>query len=131
MIDTSVLVSIERKRISAADFINSLDDEATIASITASELLMGLHRAATEEQRVRRQEFIDRVLSNAGTLAFDLEVAPVHAQLWANLTFRGQIVGLHDLIIAATALHYRLTVLTANVREFERVQGLSVQNPNV
>ncbi len=54
------------------------------------------------------------------------EVARIHAEVWARLEAAGAIIGAHDLWIAATALAHGLTVMTANVGEFERVPGLSV-----
>jgi tRNA(fMet)-specific endonuclease VapC len=41
---------------------------------------------------------------------------------------RQQNIGPNDLVIAATALTARATVVTANVREFARVEGLAVEN---
>jgi len=42
------------------------------------------------------------------------------------LAKRGQMIGAHDLIIAATARYHDLSVLTDNVQEFSRVPGLRV-----
>ena len=73
LIDTSVLIDIERRNISASQFITELNDQAAIASITASELLMGLHRAVAEQQRQRRQQFIETVLAQTEVASFDLK----------------------------------------------------------
>ena len=43
-----------------------------------------------------------------------------------GLMGQGQLIGAHDLIIAATALHHGLTLLTDNVAEFHRVPALNV-----
>jgi tRNA(fMet)-specific endonuclease VapC len=54
------------------------------------------------------------------------EVARMHAETWAKLEATGEMIGVHDLWIAATALTHGLRVATTNAREFERVSGLSV-----
>jgi predicted nucleic acid-binding protein len=56
-------------------------------------------------------------------------VARVHAQLWADLAARGEVLGAHDLWIAATALVYGLGVFTNDRRGFDRVRGLRVVAP--
>lgn len=48
-------------------------------------------------------------------------------RVWARLATSGQIIGVHDLLIAATALANGYDVLTDNVREFQRVSDLTVR----
>jgi len=57
---------------------------------------------------------------------FDLANARCHARLWADLELRGQMIGAHDLQIAAAALAFGHDLGTLNVREFQRVTGLRV-----
>ena len=59
-------------------------------------------------------------------LNVDEEVARVHAGLFSDLAARGQIIGAHDLWIAATAMSHNHAVLTANTAEFIHVEGLEV-----
>jgi tRNA(fMet)-specific endonuclease VapC len=59
-------------------------------------------------------------------LPFDLEIARVHSRIWADLASRGEVIGAHDLLIAATALFHQHAVATGNVREFGRVESLDV-----
>ena len=94
--------------------------------VTVSELLIGVHRANTEERRQRRSAFVEAVISGVGVLDFTIESARVHAEIYADLAKKGQMIGAHDLIIAATARHHGLSILTDNVDEFSRVPGLQV-----
>jgi tRNA(fMet)-specific endonuclease VapC len=57
-------------------------------------------------------------------LPVDLGCARAHAQLWAELRQAGAVIGSHDLWLAATCVAHGLTMITANMREFERVPGL-------
>jgi tRNA(fMet)-specific endonuclease VapC len=59
-------------------------------------------------------------------LEFTVAAARVHAEIHAELAKKGQMIGAHDLIIAATACCHDLSMLTDNVQEFSRVPGLRV-----
>ena len=125
LIDTSILVELERAdALSPPEFE---DEEVFLSAISASELLHGVERASNATRRARRQVFVERVLESVPVLAFDLEVARVHARVWADLSRRGAMIGGHDLIIAATALRHDLAVVTRNRGEFTRVEGLDVR----
>ena len=49
--------------------------------------------------------------------------------LWAQLSEAGQMIGPHDLLVAAAAIHRRWAVATFNAGEFRRVPGLEVVEP--
>jgi predicted nucleic acid-binding protein len=59
-------------------------------------------------------------------MPFGLLEARRHAQLWAELTRKGKMIGAHDLIIAATALAHDFHLATLNATEFRRVPGLKL-----
>lgn len=123
LIDTSIFVAIERRELSAADVP---DEAVVISAVTASELLHGVHRADSARRRSRRTAFVEAIFASVPVLPFGLEVARLHAQLWADLRARGALIGAHDLLIGATALAHDLTVATRNERHFGRIEGLSV-----
>jgi tRNA(fMet)-specific endonuclease VapC len=124
LVDTSVLIDAER----GGQALNEIPDDAErlISVITASELLHGVHRAIDDRMRTRRRVFVERVLSTFELIPIDIEVARSHAEIAARLEAAGEVIGMHDLWIAATALVHGLQVATTNAREFERVPGLSV-----
>ncbi|MCW5853929.1 MAG: type II toxin-antitoxin system VapC family toxin [Anaerolineae bacterium] len=131
LIDSSIIIAMERRRLPHSMLADLAPDEpVAMASITASELLAGVYRADSLERRVRREAFVEGILSRVPILPFDLQVARVHAQLWAQLTAMGQLIGAHDLLIAATAFAHDYSVLTDNLRDFRRVPGLVVHQPS-
>lgn len=131
LIDTTVLVSLERRGGQFEEFAFRLaETDLAIATITISELLLGVHRAKPEQRRVQRENYVESVLAKLTTYPFDSSVARVHAGLWAELSARGEIIGPHDLIIAVTAQMLGYSILTENVREFSRVPGLEVRTPD-
>jgi tRNA(fMet)-specific endonuclease VapC len=131
LIDSSALITLERRGRSL-ESVNDVvpAEQGAIASITASELLIGDHRASTPERRRRRETFFATVLEYFPVVPFDLQVARTHARIWAELASDGQMIGPNDLLIAATALTYGYSVLTENLRHFERVPDLIVQEPD-
>jgi tRNA(fMet)-specific endonuclease VapC len=123
LIDTSVLVDAERGR-AALERVST--DECLISVVSVSEFIHGIHRAVDAARRTRRQVFVEQVLGELEAVPITIEVARVHAYIWVQLEAAGEIIGMHDLWIAATALAHGLRVATTNAREFERVPGLSV-----
>ncbi len=124
LIDTSVLINAERRGESLELAIG--EDERAISAITVSELLHGVHRASDDRVRVRREAFVEHLLASIEALAITTAVARAHAGIWASLEREGNLIGAHDLWIAATAITHGMSVATANVGEFERVPGLIV-----
>lgn len=126
VLDTSVFVALE-KQAGTFDFnVYKEHGDAFISAVTVSELLVGVHYADTEARRARRAAFVEAVLASLDVLDFTREIARLHAQLYASLKRKGQLIGAHDFMIAATALYYGFPVVTENLREFERIDGLQV-----
>jgi predicted nucleic acid-binding protein len=127
VLDTSVLVGVERARAGLERFFESQGDVTFgISAITASELLHGCHRARDPATRARRAAFVEAVLEMIPILPFGLAEARRHAELWAQLAGKGSPVGAHDMIIGATALARGDAVATLNVQEFRRMPGVEV-----
>ena len=127
VVDTSVWISLERSGRPIGTLLDAFpDQEIVIAAITASELLAGAHLANTSKRRQAREQVVAAIVRAVTVVPFDLTVAHVHAKLWAELTSRGDMIGAHDLQIAATAMALGHSVITLDVREFRRVPGLTV-----
>ena len=128
LIDASILIEVERGRLDLERHVEHRHDEQFLLSVvTASELLHGVHRAASADVRAKRSAFVEAVLHRFTLLPVDLATARTHARVWAELAAVGTLIGPNDLWLAATCLVHGLTIVTANIREFERVPGLDVQ----
>jgi tRNA(fMet)-specific endonuclease VapC len=137
LLDTTVFIDLERavRRLrpggAMAEVSRRLeqqlgpDEEVGIASITAAELLHGVHRAIPE-YRARREAFVEAALAAFPPLSFDLLAARAHARIWAELAAAGHHVGAHDRLVAATAITAGWRVGTANLRHFDHIVGLDV-----
>lgn len=125
VIDTDVLVLADRQRAALNLGRWSEYGSAYLSAVTASELMVGVHRAQTHEQRNRRNAFVESILAAIPILPFDLECARVHAQLVASIP-RSESIGAHDALIAATALRHGHSVLTNNGKDFRKLAGVLV-----
>ena len=124
LIDTSLFVCWERRKTAPELPKHALETEVFLSAMTLSELLHGVHRADTAQRRQTRQLRVDQVARTFSVLAFDKDVAITHAALWADMVKNGELIGSHDLIIAATAIHHGHVVVSQNERDFGRVPGL-------
>ena len=124
LIDTSVLVNVERRG-TALERVAG-EQERAISVITASELLHGVHRARDDHVRAGRQAFVEHVLAVIEPLPITTKIARGHALVWSALEREGQLIGAHDIWIAATALSHGMDLVTGNAADFERVPGLTV-----
>lgn len=125
LIDTDLLV--DREHGVGAPEVDRLlgEEERAISVVTVSELLHGVHRASGA-RRARRSAFVEHLLAGLQAIPITEPVARVHADVWAQLAKRGQVIGAHDLWIAATAIAHGLSLATGNAAEFRRVPGLQV-----
>jgi predicted nucleic acid-binding protein len=97
------------------------------SSITLGELVYGAYRHRTRTGVLLEQ--IDRtLLPNLTILPFNDDAARHYGELRAELERRGTPLDDADLRIAAIALSRNLIVVTGNVRHFQRVPGLAVEN---
>jgi len=127
ILDTSILIANERGKFDFSGFLRQFPSpQPLITAVTASELLHGVERAQDPVRRARRQQHVEQILTSILVQPFDLTQARCHARIWADLEMRGQMIGAHDLQIAAAGLALGHEVATLNVREFQRATGLRV-----
>jgi tRNA(fMet)-specific endonuclease VapC len=100
-------------------------DDFAISIITAAELTYGIEKS---QHRQRNAEKLARLRSEFITVAFDEDAVAHYGRIRADLERRGTPIGPLDQLIAAHALSLDLTLITNNVREFERVRGLRFEN---
>ena len=125
ILDTSVLVSVERGRSKLDALIND-DDDVSIAAITAAELWVGV-ALADPRRRPKRATFVEQVLATIPVDDYDLEVARAHADLLVESRQAGRARGAHDLLIAATAVARTRELVTLDRAGFEGLAGVHVR----
>ena len=126
--DTSILISLEKAESRIDDFVVGREAESFgISVVSVSELLHGVHRADTERRRVKRESYVERIIDLFPMYPFDLAAGRIYARIWANLAQKHLTVGAHDLVIAATAISLGFSVVTLNLRDFEKIEGITVE----
>ena len=99
--------------------------EICISAITYAELVHGVEKsAAVEKNRLA----LTLLLSNIEIIDFDSDAADEYGNIRAALEKAGTPIGPLDMMIAGHARSLSYTVVTNNVREFERVSGLRIEN---
>ena len=109
------------------DWLKAIPREAQFTSaVTVGELFKGAYRSAAKERHLKNIE--ERVLPAVTTLPYDLSVARVFGKIRADLERSRNILPDADLQIAATALYHDLELVTGNLRHFERIPDLRLNN---
>src|ERR671914_544412 len=123
LLDTNQIVHYLRQEQRVVDDLQSRKQESLAASvISVAELYEGILRAVDPEAA---EQVLRNFLSEVTVLPVDEEIGRVFGQERARLRQVGLIMSDLDLLIAATALHNDLTLLTAD-QAFDRVQDLNV-----
>lgn len=125
ILDTTVLISVERARHALEDVIRD-DDDAAIAAVTVAELLVGVE-LATARRRAGRESLVRELLEGLTIEDYTAETARSHASLLVATRRQGRPRGAHDLIIAATALTTGRAVVTTDTRGFADLPGVEVR----
>ena len=100
-------------------------EDICISSITYAELVYGVEKSqAKEKNRIA----LMLLLSEIEILPYDDLAAQTYGVIRADLERKGTPIGPMDLLIAAHAKAKGFTIVTNNVREFERVEGLAVED---
>lgn len=107
-----------------AKLISIGEGQCAISSIVASELAFGVVKSGREDNKAN----LTRFLSLFDIVPFDDNSIWYYANLRHDLQSKGNIIGALDMLIAAHALALDATLVTNNVKEFERIQHLKVEN---
>jgi tRNA(fMet)-specific endonuclease VapC len=105
--------------------MNANADALCISTIVQMELLQGAALSARADHN--RQE-VERFCARLEVLAFDENAAAHSAEVRAVLQKKGQTIGAYDSLIAGHARSFGLVVVTHNIREFTRVDGLRCED---
>ena len=127
LLDTNICIYIiKRKPAHILHKFNSFSvGEIGIPAIVTAELLFGVQNSAYPE---RNRQALSNFLRPFEIIDFNYQAALSYAIIRQQLQSIGKPIGPLDMLIAAQALSLDVALITNNVREFERVQGLTVEN---
>jgi len=126
LLDTNIAIYVIKHRpIQVLETFNRHAGQLCISSITLAELFHGVEKSAKPDHNLRQvEDFVSRL----EVLEYGNKAAAHYGDIRANLERKGTPIGVNDLHIAAHARSEGLTLVTNNLREFERVEGLRVEN---
>ena len=101
-------------------------DEQFTSSVVIGELYKGAYRSQAQERHIDNIE--TRILPAVTVLPYDVATARVYGKLRAQLEQSGQVLADADLQIAATALYHDLELVTGNLRHFNRIDQLRIND---
>ncbi|MDO9164326.1 MAG: tRNA(fMet)-specific endonuclease VapC [Methylococcaceae bacterium] len=126
MLDTNIVIYvIKRRPIDVLATFNKHVGQLCISSITLAELLHGVEKSTQLEHNLRQvEDFVSRL----EVLDYTPKAAAHYGDIRANLEKQGKTIGVNDLHIAGHARSEGLILVTNNLREFERVEALRLEN---
>jgi len=101
--------------------LESQPDRIRIPAIVAAELVYGAQKS---EKAAQTMEKIGNFLRPLQIVPFDMEAAIFYGKIRASLEKTGNIIGLNDMIIAATVLAHNGTLVTSNIGDFSCIESL-------
>lgn len=122
MLDTSALIDL------ASLDPSSLPSRPSITAITLAELSVGPHAARSASVRAARQAHLQQAEADFEPIPFDSSAARAFGLVAAALRASGRkpAARAYDALIAAVAMSRELPVYTANPKDFEGIDGLTV-----
>lgn len=126
LLDTNIVIYVIKQRPAAAlATFNRHQGRMAVSSITVAELI---HGAEKSQHPARNLNVVEDFCSRLAVLPYTVEAAYHYGNIRAALEQSGQTIGVNDLHIAAHARSKGLTLVSNNLREFERVPGLLLEN---
>ena len=107
----------------AERLLSTPPSEIALPTVVLYDLEVGIAKSRAAK---KRRDQLDEMLSIVRLLPFDRAPADASARIRANLEALGTPIGPIDTLIAGTALAVGATLVTHNVKEFERVSGLRI-----
>lgn len=134
ILDSSTLITAERQGQNARQMLTTMsavtgDTEIALSVITLLELAHGAARADTTARKSNREQFIHELLTSLPIHPITIAIALRAGRIDGASQAKGIRLPLSDLLIGVTALELDYAVMTANLRHFQMVPGLSIVSP--
>ena len=127
MLDTDICIYIiKRKPLHVLERLELIQPgQLSMSAITFAELMNGAKKSQRVEANVSRLNALGEILE---ICSFDRQAALAYGDVRSSLEKRGEVIGPHDLLIAAHALSLDRILVTNNEKHFMRISGLRIDN---
>ena len=127
LLDTNICIYIIKKK--PAEVFEKFKEltigDVGISSITLAELQYGIEKSSIPE---KNREALEKFLTPIEIIDFGYEATVEYGKIRAELEQKGVPIGPLDMLIASHALSLDVILVTNNMREFERIAGLKIEN---
>ena len=125
LLDTCVCISMFRNEGNVRETIRKVGiEDCYISEITVAELYFGLAKSTDKKRKledIKEVQHLFRVIPAYSSFK-------EYGEIRHSLEHTGQRVDQFDLLIGATAIHHQMTLVTSNLKHFERIEGLTIEN---
>ena len=126
LLDTTLCLRVLRDRPAGLrERFNAEASSLCLSDVVFYELLCGAEKSARPAEN---RDAVERFAARLTVLPFDSAAAAHAANIRATLEQKGATIGAYDLLIAGHARSQGLIVVTGNLREFTRVEGLRTED---
>jgi tRNA(fMet)-specific endonuclease VapC len=127
MLDTNICIYIiKNKPLGVKEKLSLITPEdICLSSVTVSELFYGAEKSQYSQ---KNKEALENFLINFNIMDYGYEASKAYGKIRAHLEKTGDIIGAMDLMISAHALSLRTILVTNNIKEFKKVEGLKIEN---
>ena len=125
LLDTDTCIAILRQHPRAVARFRETSDELALSMIAVAELFFGAHASRHAEKNLER---VTVLLEQLTALGVERAAAERFGAIKADLRKRGEIIPDFDILIGAVALSNDATLVTHNLRHFQRIPGLVLED---
>jgi tRNA(fMet)-specific endonuclease VapC len=127
LLDADRIIQAARGQPLAAQTLRRISPwRVSVSWLTVAEVYEGAYNSVNPDLRIA---LFRNFLSPFRFIGLNDEISIQFAELRAVLRRRGEMISEFDVMVAATTLHYDLTVLTFNIRHFQRIPDLKLYQP--
>lgn len=126
LLDTDIIIySLKGNEAVKCNLRKHIDDPIKTTSVTLMELYYGAYKSQKVAANLARLKMIER---NMEIISPDEKAAEIYGMIKADLEGKGTSLDDFDIIIASCALVHNLTLVTNNIKHFNRIDGLRLAN---
>ena len=128
ILDTDFIIGYLREAPKIIEILSNYEENKTdlkTTIINVGELYKGAYLSAKVIENIEK---IDKFIKKVEILDLNIEIMKIYAKISADLRKKGIIIGDYDELIASITIHHNETLVTRNVRHYERIPKLSFQN---
>ena len=105
--------------------VSKSPQEICIPSIVLFELEVGIAKSTSPDKRIKQ---LHEIVSLISIIPFGEKEAHISAHIRATLEKKGTPIGSYDLLIGGTAVANKATLVSRNIKEFERIESLQIED---